>query len=370
MLDEAPFLRSRAVAMLEMGAQLRALLARECAPSVARAAQVMAGALRAGGKVVTFGNGGSAATAQHLTAELVGRFLTERPALAAIALTTDTSALTAIGNDYGFAQIFARQIEGIGQAGDVAIAISTSGTSPNVIAGVRAARSAGLTTIALVGAGANELSLLVDIAIVVPSTNIGHMQECHLALAHAMCDGLDAILSDRPDLALAAVPQPNKVVTLEELAVERERWGREGKVVVWTNGCFDLFHVGHLRSLQAARRLGDVLVVGLNDDASVRQLKGENRPLIPAAERAALVGALEAVTRVVLIEQATPENALGVLRPEVHCKGADYAPPHGKPMPERSIVESYGGRIEFLPWVDDASTSSLIERVRAMSTAQ
>jgi rfaE bifunctional protein nucleotidyltransferase chain/domain len=362
--DEAPFLRARAAAVLDAGARLHAELARECAPSVARAAQVVAGALRGGGKVLAFGNG------QHLIAELVGRFLTERPALAGLALTADSAALTAIGNDYGFEHIFSRQIEGLAAAGDVAIAISTSGTSPNVLAGVRAAQSAGLTTIALVGGGNSELARLVDIPIVVPSASVGHVQECHLALAHAICDGLDSILSDRPDLALAAAPAPHKVTTLDELVVERERWRREGKVVVWTNGCFDLFHVGHLHGLQAARRLGDVLVVGLNDDASVRQLKGEGRPLIPAPERAALVGALEAVTRVVLIEATTPEFALDLIRPDVHCKGADYAPPDGKPMPERAIVESYGGRIEFLPWVDDASTSSLIERVRAMSPNQ
>lgn len=129
---------------------------------------------------------------------------------------------------------------------------------------------------------------------------------------------------------------------MDELIVQRERWRREGRVVVWTNGCFDVLHVGHLRSLEAARRLGDVLVVGLNDDASVRSLKGSGRPFVPVAERAALVAALEVVTRAVVFSGLTPECPLGRLRPEVHCKGADYAPPHGRPIRELATVEARG----------------------------
>jgi rfaE bifunctional protein nucleotidyltransferase chain/domain len=148
------------------------------------------------------------------------------------------------------------------------------------------------------------------------------------------------------------------------LLVERAAWRRQGRVVVWTNGCFDLLHVGHLRNLQAARALGDVLVVGVNDDASVARLKGPGRPILPAAERAELLAGLACVDRVVLFGEDTPEAALARLEPDIHCKGADYAPPHGKPIPEARIVEGYGGRVAFLPLLPGSSTTDLIERIR------
>jgi rfaE bifunctional protein nucleotidyltransferase chain/domain len=135
---------------------------------------------------------------------------------------------------------------------------------------------------------------------------------------------------------------------------------------VWTNGCFDLLHVGHVRSLQAARRLGDVLIVGVNSDASVRQLKGTGRPILPAEERAELLSALACVDYVVIFDELTPEAALARLQPDVHCKGADYALPHGKPIPEAALVESYGGRVEFLPLVPGTSTSDLIQRIHEL----
>src|SRR5690348_9449394 len=124
-----------------------------------------------------------------------------------------------------------------------------------------------------------------------------------------------------------------KITSWDALLPWREAARRDGRTVVWTNGCFDLLHVGHLRNLQAARALGDALVVGINDDASVRRLKGPGRPIVPAAERAEMVAALACVDAVVLFGEDTPETALARLRPDVHCKGADYAPPDGKPVP-------------------------------------
>lgn len=167
-----------------------------------------------------------------------------------------------------------------------------------------------------------------------------------------------------------ALPSPSpdgvaKLVSMDVLVSQRERWRQEGKVVVWTNGCFDVLHVGHLHSLEAARRLGHVLVVGLNDDASVCALKGSGRPFVPAAERATLIAALEVVTRAVIFSGLTPERPLARLQPDIHCKGADYAPPRGLPIPEMATVEGYGGRVEFLPLVPERSTSSLMGRVRA-----
>src|SRR5437667_10359627 len=142
-----------------------------------------------------------------------------------------------------------------------------------------------------------------------------------------------------------------KAVSWDTLLEWRARARHANKTVVWTNGCFDLLHVGHVRNLQAARSRGDILVVGVNSDASVRQLKGPGRPLIPAAQRVEILAALEDVDYVVIFDELTPEAALARLQPDVHCKGADYAPPHGKPIPEAPVVAAYGGRIEFLPLV-------------------
>ena len=163
----------------------------------------------------------------------------------------------------------------------------------------------------------------------------------------------------------ASMPGSPKVVDWNALLARREEWREGGQVVVWTNGCFDLLHVGHIQSLRMARELGAVLVVGVNSDASVRRLKGPTRPIVPEHERVQIVAALECVDCVVVFEEGTPEKSLRRLKPDVHCKGADYAPPHGKPIPEAKIVEAYGGRIEFLPLLPSVSTSERIEQILA-----
>jgi rfaE bifunctional protein nucleotidyltransferase chain/domain len=156
-----------------------------------------------------------------------------------------------------------------------------------------------------------------------------------------------------------------KITDWERLLERRAEWKKAEKVVVWTNGCFDLVHVGHVRSLCAARDLGDVLVVGVNSDSSVRQLKGPTRPILAQAERAELLAALECVDAVIIFDEQTPETSLAKLQPDVHCKGADYAPPHGKPVPEARVVEAYGGKVLFLPLVPATSTSIIVERIAA-----
>jgi rfaE bifunctional protein nucleotidyltransferase chain/domain len=157
--------------------------------------------------------------------------------------------------------------------------------------------------------------------------------------------------------------EKQKLVDWPSLMDIRECARREGKIVVWTNGCFDLLHVGHIRSFAAARSLGDLLIVGINSDASVRQLKGETRPLVPVAERAEILSALSCINWIVILQETTPVTALSRLKPEIHCKGADYEPPNGKALPEAAIVKSYGGRIEFLPIVPGLSTTTLIEKL-------
>src|SRR5947209_17909483 len=162
------------------GTDLRNQVAQDCGENIVDAAMLIAQCVRGGRKVLLFGNGGSAADAQHLAAEFVGRFRIERQALPAIALTTDSSILTAVGNDYGFEQIFARQVEALGRPGDLLIAISTSGRSPNVIAACQAARARGLTVVGLTGEAGDRLVDVSDVCIRVPSRNTARIQECHL----------------------------------------------------------------------------------------------------------------------------------------------------------------------------------------------
>ena len=155
--------------------------------AIADAAVMCSNAIAAGGKVMFCGNGGSAADAQHLAAELTGRYEMNRPGMAAVALTTDTSALTAISNDYGYERVFARQLEALGRPGDVLVAISTSGNSPNVVAAVEAARKIGVKTIAFAGAGGGKLASLCDVVLAVPATRACHIQEMHIAVGHMVC---------------------------------------------------------------------------------------------------------------------------------------------------------------------------------------
>jgi D-sedoheptulose 7-phosphate isomerase len=166
---------------------------------VARAVVAMTDCLRTGGKIMACGNGGSAADAQHFAAELIGRFERERPELAAIALTTDTSILTAVGNDYGYDEIFSKQVRGLGKKSDILIGISTSGNSKNVVKAIEIAKTMGIKIIALTGNGGGKIASLLDaddIHLCAPSNRTARIQETHLVLLHALCDGVDHLLLD------------------------------------------------------------------------------------------------------------------------------------------------------------------------------
>jgi D-sedoheptulose 7-phosphate isomerase len=169
----------------------QAFFAQELDRILAQAAD-MAERLRRGGKILVCGNGGSAADAQHFAAELSGRYLKERRGLAGLALTTDTSALTAIGNDYGFDQVFARQVEALGRPGDLLLGLSTSGNSPNILRAVDSAKALGLHTLGLLGRDGGQLASRVDEALVVPSTVTARIQEVHQMVYHFWCEALDA----------------------------------------------------------------------------------------------------------------------------------------------------------------------------------
>jgi D-sedoheptulose 7-phosphate isomerase len=157
--------------------------------------EIMKSAIRRGNKILICGNGGSAADAQHLAAELVGRYEAERGALPAIALTTDTSALTALSNDYGFERIFSRQVEALANEGDCLIAISTSGNSPNIISAVMTARSAGCSIIGMTGSEGRKLAALCDACIMVPSKRTARIQEAHISIIHFWCETIDRVLA-------------------------------------------------------------------------------------------------------------------------------------------------------------------------------
>lgn len=177
-----------AIKAFDDSAEIKRRFARDHADRIVQVAQLIGGAFQAGHKVLLFGNGGSSTDAAHIAAEFVGRYKRERAPLPAIALATDIAAITCIANDYGFEELFARQVRAHGQRGDVAIAISTSGNSPNVLKGVEAAKSLGLSTIAWTGGTGGKLAGMVDYPFVVPSTLTARIQESHITLGHVLCE--------------------------------------------------------------------------------------------------------------------------------------------------------------------------------------
>lgn len=188
---------ARVAQNFEDSAQTKLRVVEQLAAPVAAAIEIMTESLMNNGKILACGNGGSAADAQHFAAELVGRFEAERQALASVALTTDTSILTAVGNDYHFDQIFSRQVRALGQPGDVLLAISTSGNSGNVIEAIKAAHAADMRVVAMTGKTGGAIGELLrdsDIHLCVPVQRTARIQETHLLMIHCLCDGIDALL--------------------------------------------------------------------------------------------------------------------------------------------------------------------------------
>jgi len=194
-MSEKP--RSNVVETLLETGRLATELAHTVGANLDAAAAMIADSIRTGGKTLACGNGGSAAEAQHFAGEMVGRFLFNRPPAAGIALNTDTSVLTAIGNDYGFEKVFARQVEAIGRPGDVLMGFSTSGASPNVLLAFEAARARGMKTIAMIGAAKPPALENCDVCFCIPSNATPRIQEMHLALMHAICERVENLLFAR-----------------------------------------------------------------------------------------------------------------------------------------------------------------------------
>ena len=184
-------MKGRIISQLRATAEVMSAIERDLTPRIAETVSLLAKAFRAGNKLLVMGNGGSAADAQHLAAEIVGRFKMERRGLPAIALTTDSSILTAVGNDYGFDAVFTRQVEALAGPGDVVIGISTSGTSRNVKAALELARTRGCRTVGLLGRDGGTIAGLVDLPLVVPSCETPRIQEGHITIIHIVCDLLE-----------------------------------------------------------------------------------------------------------------------------------------------------------------------------------
>jgi D-beta-D-heptose 7-phosphate kinase / D-beta-D-heptose 1-phosphate adenosyltransferase len=215
------------------------------------------------------------------------------------------------------------------------------------------------------GAGDTAIAVLaVALAAGAPLTAATQLANAAAGVAVGQV-GAVAVEPGRIRDALAARPD-GKVLGRAELAARAASWRMAGKRIVFTNGCFDLLHSGHLALLEHAARLGDVLVLAINSDASVRRLKGSDRPLVPQAERAALLAALSFVDAVAIFEEDTPLETLEAVRPQVLVKGADYRP---EQIVGRELVEGYGGRVAVVPLVPDKSTSALLERIRGKKRA-
>ncbi len=188
---------SRIRAHFADSAQLKLAAADALAPAIARAADVFTTCLLGDGKILACGNGGSAADAQHFAAEMIGRFERERPELPALSLSTDTSILTAVANDYSFEQVFAKQVRALGAAGDALLALSTSGNSANVVAAIRAAHEREMRVVALTGKGGGEIGAMLtadDVHLCVPHDRTARIQEVHLLIIHCLCDAVDHTL--------------------------------------------------------------------------------------------------------------------------------------------------------------------------------
>ena len=191
-------MREIVIRELEESARIKRTIAKNLPDAIEKAARMVIDAYKSGKKVFLIGNGGSAADAQHIAAELAGRFRLERKGLPAIALTVNTSTLTALANDYGYDTVFSRQLEALAQSKDILIAITTSGTSANVLKAIETARAMGVTVIALTGENGDKLKSMTDLTIIVPSDNTARVQEAHITIGHIICHLVEKELFDEP----------------------------------------------------------------------------------------------------------------------------------------------------------------------------
>jgi rfaE bifunctional protein nucleotidyltransferase chain/domain len=318
----------------------------------------LASVFRSGGKVLVFGNGGSAACAQHFAAEFTGKLKMDRAPLPALALTVDGSALTAIANDYGYVNVFSRQVEALANKGDLVIGLTTSGSSANVAAALQTAKALGAVTVLLVG---KETKIIADYVLRIPIHETARVQEAHDLLLHEIAQITERQLFDAlgPDSSADPFPFELSDSHLEDFG----NWIRTtGQTLATTNGVFDLLHIGHRDFLNRASNFGDRMVVLVNSDESVRTLKGPDRPVRGQQDRVRDLEKLPSVSHVFVFDELDPRSPLELLRPDVHIKGADYS---GKPLIEQKAVQKSGGIVRIVDSGSSESTSLQINRLKS-----
>ena len=318
-------------------------------------AQSVASAFLSGKKIMVFGNGGSAAESQHFTTELIGRFKKDRKSFPALSLNSDTSAITAIANDYGYDFVFSRQVEGLANEGDVVIGISTSGTSPSVINALESGIQSKSICFLLTGNRKNSRNMEGITVIGVGGEITASIQEMHLTLIHIVCELIEDILGvseDPKNLDLPKVIHENEVNSLD--------FSKIGDIT-WVNGCFDLIHEGHLKLLNTASKQSQFLIIGINSDDSVKSLKGPNRPLINQQSRANALILLGFVDLVIIYDSETPLELLRIIQPRFVVKGEEY---ENVTYPELEFLNDIKAKLIYIKNVEELSTSSLIKKAR------
>jgi len=325
------------------------------ADDFASATAMMIQALKNGRRILVCGNGGSASDAEHMAGELVGRFGYDRASLPCISLCTPSATFTAIANDYGYEQVFKRQVQGLGNKDDVLIGISTSGNSPNIVEAFKTAGMMGIKTIALTGSRDSKLSALADVTVRSPSARTPRIQEIHGLLLHSMCRAIEDEIFPETARTIAPALPAKKIIggdQLQTLAAAIKSYNS-----VFTNGCFDILHPGHVYVLNESRRFGELLIVGLNSDASIKRLKGESRPYHCFENRAMVLAALACVDYVVGFEEDTPAELIKALTPRILVKGGDYTP---ETIVGADWVEHHGGTVKVVPLLQGHSTTGIL----------
>lgn len=323
------------------------------AQTFAKAVSLMTECLKNNGTVIVCGNGGSAADAEHMAGELVGRFGYDRKSLPCISLCSPSATFTAIANDYGYDQVFKRQVQGFGKSKDVLLGISTSGNSQNVAEAFKAASEIGMKTIAMTGEKESKLSQMADVCIRVPSSKTPRIQEIHALMIHSFCRAIeDEIFNKAQFTDLPA----KKIISAEE--INQLAQAIKGYRSVFTNGCFDILHPGHVFILNECRKHGELLIVGLNTDNSVKRLKGDSRPYHKFADRAAVLAALECIDYVVGFDEDTPKEIIEALTPKILIKGGDY---NENTVVGADWVKKSGGEVIIIPLLEGHSTTSILK---------
>ena len=314
-------------------------------------ADLITDAFKAGNRIYAFGNGGSAAEAQHFTTELIGRFKENRVPLPAISLCSDSSAMTCIANDFGFDAVFSRQVEGLVKQGDVVIGFTTSGGSRNILEGLDAGRKMGGKSVLITGERKLLNTDLADLVVQIGGFETAIIQESHLMLIHILSELIEVKMELRKPIFSKVNPR-----IIYDYDFKKEMLP-ERREIVWVNGCFDILHEGHLMLLDNARRAGGYLVVGVNSDISVKQLKGDTRPLIPEMNRARTISELFFVDLVIIFSGEDPLEILSEVRPSIAIKGDVYRDANFK---ERDFLIAIGCDIRFTAHIEGISSSKII----------